>query len=190
MSSIIEVTNIKNDIDISTSINDIVVQLEKNSIELASVKNSIDLTSIRNLIEFVNTSNTIEIKNSNTLIEILEQAAATIALTNIVNKIDIVENLSEIVLSVTKNVIEVNNNPPNTDEDEAKIMYKKRTDFVTDTLIYRGVAAPGSSTADAVWRMSRITFDEASNDDVAEDFANGNDGFLNVWDDRASLSYG
>ena len=190
MSDNIEVTNIRNSIDIVASINKVALQLEKNVISLSKDKNYIDLSPIRNFIEFVENNTEIIVQNSSNLIEIIEQAAATIALSSISNKIEIVESLSDISLTVTRNFIEVNNNPPNTDVDEAEIMYKKRTDFVTDDLIYKGVAAPGALTSAAVWRISRITFDPASNDDVAEDFANGNDGILNVWDDRAVLSYG
>ncbi len=52
------------------------------------------------------------------------------------------------------------------------------------TYTYVGNAAPGSSTADAVWQIKRIT-----NADTTVLFADGNSNFDNIYDDRASLTY-
>lgn len=52
------------------------------------------------------------------------------------------------------------------------------------TYTYIGKAAPGSSTASAVWQVMRIT-----NADTTILLADGNDNFDNVWDNYASLSY-
>jgi len=190
MPDTIEVLTSRNNIDVSTSINQIVAQIEKNIISLSETKNYIDVEPIVNLLQVIQNNTEIIVNNPSRIIQIIEQAAASIEVTNVTNKIQVLDKLSEVTLTVQKNIIEFNNNPPNTDVDEAEIMFKKRTDFVSDTLIYKGVAAPGSLTSAAVWRISEITFDENSNDDVAEDFADGNDSFTNVWDDRAVLSYG
>lgn len=62
----------------------------------------------------------------------------------------------------------------------------KRVDFVGDTVIYRGEAAPGSQEANPVWRIVRITLD---GDDIAEQFAGGDAQFAHAWSDRAVLIY-
>jgi hypothetical protein len=53
-------------------------------------------------------------------------------------------------------------------------------------LIYRGEATPGSLESAAVWRIQRI-------DIVGTDFtilyADGNNNFDNIWNNRATLSY-
>lgn len=69
--------------------------------------------------------------------------------------------------------------------------YAERTDFVGETVLYRGIAQlvdgePGPDEGDAVWRIYRITFD---GNDSTKQWADGNADFDNVWDDRASLDY-
>lgn len=68
--------------------------------------------------------------------------------------------------------------------DEA---YAKRTDFVSDTLIYYGEAAAGSAPSAAVWRIRRFTI--APDDDATGEWAGGTAAFDKVWDDRATLGY-
>lgn len=51
-------------------------------------------------------------------------------------------------------------------------------------LMYTGTAVTGSATSSAVWRISR--FNMASNN---LQYADGNQNYDNVWDDRESLSY-
>ncbi len=70
------------------------------------------------------------------------------------------------------------------DED---MNYAKQVDFASDTVIYKGEAAIGSSTASAVWRVHKLTL--AGDGDMAEIWADGNADFDNIWDNRASLSY-
>ncbi len=52
---------------------------------------------------------------------------------------------------------------------------------------YRGDALPGTSTAGALWRVQRMTMQ--SDGDISILFADGNDDFDNIWDNRLSLSY-
>lgn len=60
-----------------------------------------------------------------------------------------------------------------------------RFDSSADPILYLGLAVPGSSTASAVWRITRIDVSSG----VIFQYADGNDSFDNVWDNRASLSY-
>jgi hypothetical protein len=75
----------------------------------------------------------------------------------------------------------------NANPDVAEINYSKRVDFVTDSLIYRGEAVIGATESEAAWRIRKILIGEDG--DVTEIWANGADSFINVWNDRASLSY-
>lgn len=61
------------------------------------------------------------------------------------------------------------------------------TDGATPETIYRGKALPGTVTSAAQWRIEEITI--AADGDVAILFADGNDSYDNIWDNRASLSY-
>jgi hypothetical protein len=51
--------------------------------------------------------------------------------------------------------------------------------------IYLGEATPGSLTSESVWRIKR--FDKNNNIFL---FADSNNNFDNIWDDRGSLTYG
>jgi hypothetical protein len=57
-------------------------------------------------------------------------------------------------------------------------------DFTSTTVIYFGWASPGASTASAIWKITRFTISTG-----AEESADGNSTFDNIWDNRASLSY-
>lgn len=83
-------------------------------------------------------------------------------------------------------ITNITNNGPGAPVEEE--MYTEQVDFVTDDLIYRGWATPGSTTAQAVWRIKRITFVGPEND-VVQEWADGNTEFDNIWDNRASLFY-
>jgi hypothetical protein len=61
------------------------------------------------------------------------------------------------------------------------------TDGGDPETIYRGAALPGTLTSVAAWRVEEITI--ATDGDVSILFADGNDSYDNVWDNRASLSY-
>ena len=61
------------------------------------------------------------------------------------------------------------------------------TDGASPETIYRGSAVPGTAEAAASWRCEEITI--ATDGDVTILFADGDDLFNNVWDNRASLSY-
>lgn len=106
--------------------------------------------------------------------------------------LDDVERVVEI--SITKDLIETQSvvmglmGPrgfPGVSEDEK--VYSKRTDFITDELLYRGEAAPGSIESDPVWRIRKIAI--SLDGDVSEEWADGNANFDNVWADRLALFY-
>lgn len=61
------------------------------------------------------------------------------------------------------------------------------TDGASPETIYRGNALPGTATSAASWRCEEITI--AVDGDVSILFADGNDNYDNIWDNRASLSY-
>lgn len=61
-----------------------------------------------------------------------------------------------------------------------------RIDEASSTVTYIGEAAPGTATSSALWRVKKI---DSTTNPTKIVFADGNDLFDNVWDDRASLSY-
>ena len=72
---------------------------------------------------------------------------------------------------------------------EEAVPYATRIDQAVDGLTYyTGVAAVGSSTASAVWRIKKTVL-SGSSDDVTITWADGDSSFNNVWDDRLSLTY-
>lgn len=71
--------------------------------------------------------------------------------------------------------------------EDKEMPYAKRTDIVSDLLIYKADAAVGSLESDAVWRVKRLTI--GLDGDVTEEWANGSASFNAVWSDRASLTY-
>ena len=70
---------------------------------------------------------------------------------------------------------------------EEEMVYAKRTDFISDSLLYRGEAIVGSLNSSPLWRIRRITID--TDDDITEEWAGGDAQFNNIWDNRLSLSY-
>lgn len=68
-----------------------------------------------------------------------------------------------------------------------EIVFSKRTDIVNDNLIYKGEAYVGSSSANPVWRIRRLTI--SVDGDVTEEWADGNSNFDNIWNDRGNLTY-
>ena len=73
--------------------------------------------------------------------------------------------------------------------EDANVPYAKRVDFIGDTLIYRAEAVVGSLENAAAWRIRRLTIDVNSDDDIKEEWANGNATFDKIWNDRLTLDY-
>lgn len=63
--------------------------------------------------------------------------------------------------------------------------YALQLDEASATVSYIGEAPTGSSTGDSVWRIKKM--DTTTGTVIT--WADGNDNFDNVWDDRAILSY-
>ena len=53
---------------------------------------------------------------------------------------------------------------------------------------YQGRAAPGTGTDEAKWQIIKFFYD-ADDFPIKTVYANGNAGFVHVYDDRASLTY-
>lgn len=62
-------------------------------------------------------------------------------------------------------------------------------DTVNGTVLYIGEARVGALTSDAIWRIQRITFTTPGQDDMDLEWADGNNAYNKVWDDRLGLSY-
>ena len=77
------------------------------------------------------------------------------------------------------------------DADNLQIYYDmgslvKRVDEASATVTYVGQAQDGSDIADPAWQIQRIT---SSGGATEIEWADGNNDFDNVWDDRSSLTY-
>ncbi|MCC7302776.1 MAG: hypothetical protein IT233_09050 [Bacteroidia bacterium] len=59
-------------------------------------------------------------------------------------------------------------------------------DEKTPNTVYKGYAAPGSLTSDAVWAIQKIT---SSNDVITTLWAGGNKNFDKIWNNRKTLQY-
>lgn len=74
----------------------------------------------------------------------------------------------------------------------ADVALAERVDFVDPDadpiVIYRGEALPGTTTAAASWRVREISVADLDSDATTL-WADGNDNFDNIWDNRAALSY-
>jgi hypothetical protein len=75
--------------------------------------------------------------------------------------------------------------PPGIAEEE--MVYAKRVDWVDENTLYKGEATPGALEDAPVWRIRRLTINEAG--DVTEQWAGGNAQFNKVWNDRSQLTY-
>lgn len=64
-----------------------------------------------------------------------------------------------------------------------------RIDFITDDLVYRGTAIPGSLDSSPVWAITKITFDTPNNGDVIAIWANGSNVANQIWDNHLFLTY-
>lgn len=58
----------------------------------------------------------------------------------------------------------------------------------TGTTLYQGWAVPGTATSSAAWRIRRVV-SSGTPTDTSITFADGDDSFNNVWDNRTGLSY-
>jgi len=59
---------------------------------------------------------------------------------------------------------------------------------ISGNAIYIGVAAPGTATTAGAWQIKNLTYDGGGNL-ISLKWADGDDQFNNIWDNRAALSY-
>lgn len=69
----------------------------------------------------------------------------------------------------------------------SEVIRTKRSDVVSDSLVYRGEATIGSLDSQSVWRIVRLTIDV--NGGVVEQYANGTAAFSHAWADRTTYTY-
>jgi hypothetical protein len=62
----------------------------------------------------------------------------------------------------------------------------KRIDFDGDTIIYSGIAAPGTAEAATSWMITRTTF---VGEDVVVEYAGGTAAYDKAWTLRTSYTY-
>jgi len=62
-------------------------------------------------------------------------------------------------------------------------------DYASATINYYGYSSPNVKGSDKLWRIRRETLDSQGRT-IKIEFADGNQNFNNVWNDRASLNYG
>jgi hypothetical protein len=65
----------------------------------------------------------------------------------------------------------------------------KKSQIVSDNVVYRGEAAPGSAESSAVWRIRKITITYGAEVTVFSSWAGGDNGFTHSWTNRTSYNY-
>jgi hypothetical protein len=100
----------------------------------------------------------------------------------------VVDNVSSYVVVSSSGIMGLKGDPGPPGISEEDMVYSKRTDFIDDTLLYKGEAAVGSLDTDPVWRIRKITI-AALDNDVEERWAGGTALFDKAWSDRLTLIY-
>lgn len=70
---------------------------------------------------------------------------------------------------------------------EDEVALAKRVDFITDNLLYRGEAVPGTLNSAPGWRIRRLVI--GSDNDVTEEWADGTADYIKIWDNRLTYTY-
>lgn len=83
-----------------------------------------------------------------------------------------------------KPAVDVNIGGKSVNSDEETITLVDTTD---STLIYIGSALPGTLSSDAAWRIQRV---DLTTSEIKILFADSDQEYDNVWDQRVSLVYG
>ena len=129
----------------------------------------------------------------NTIIQVIEDKI----IQNINETSSIIEVSGDVVLNETTNpiIIQTFEGPPGPEGPTGPqgpaggedVALSKQVDFIDDNHIYIGEANPGSAFSASVWRIKYIEI--LSDGDVSITWADGNDSFDNVWNNRASYTY-
>jgi hypothetical protein len=130
----------------------------------------------------------VQIENGTTVLETGPDSAAVVVEKTTEVLLDQLPANEVVVDDTSATVIETLYVLPTETIPEEEQVYAKRTDFNADqTIIYRGEAAVGTLESEAAWRIRRLTI--AADDDVTEEWANGNANFTNTWLDHLILPY-
>ncbi|MCH8277960.1 MAG: hypothetical protein IIC12_03405 [Proteobacteria bacterium] len=77
-----------------------------------------------------------------------------------------------------------------TDLEDDLNLTSRFDDTASGAVLYLGEADPGTAEASATWRIQQITFTNLpTEDDLQVLWADGDNSFDNIWNDRLSLSY-
>ena len=72
-------------------------------------------------------------------------------------------------------------------DPEEEVAQAKRVDFITDNLLYRGEADPGTLDSESAWRIRRIIIGE--DNDITEEWVDGSAKYSYVWNSRLTYNY-
>lgn len=136
----------------------------------------------------VSTSSTVLAEADEKLVEVVQKD--TVGITETQAQVVEVSSQDTVLLEVnTINIVsEGLQGPPGaTGTAEEEVPYSKRIDFISDTVLYKGEALPGTAESTAAWRIRRITF--SVDGDSLEEWAAGSAEFNKAWTDRASFAY-
>ena len=101
-------------------------------------------------------------------------------------KFDPEANSDDIILfNIANEIADLNTNTLTLISLDKNYAIQVDTTSVTDVIFF-GQAEIASATSSAVWQIQKI---DTSGGDVAITWADGNDSFDNVYDDRTSLTY-
>jgi hypothetical protein len=70
---------------------------------------------------------------------------------------------------------------------EDEVALAKRVDFITESLLYKGEAIPGTLNSEPGWRIRRLII--GSDNDVTEEWADGTADYIKTWDNRLTYTY-
>lgn len=79
--------------------------------------------------------------------------------------------------------------PPGSGGGGDPSIYDQRADVVSDAVVYRGEAAPGSDESQPVWRVRKVNITYEPQLATQVQWANGSDGFNHTWADRLTYNY-
>lgn len=134
------------------------------------------------------------------------EQVSTLTVNETVSQIDIGETNSNVSINQT-NILQITETPANVTIEQNSVELVQvgvmgpqgipgedatvsdeaiRTDDVNGTVLYKGWAVIGTENSDAVWKIARYTF---TGDDLVVEWADGNNNYDNVWDNRLALSY-
>jgi hypothetical protein len=126
-----------------------------------------------------------------------DNTSTSSVLTEVLGTIKVEDSLTSVISQVKESTVVVNASStevilagqlgPRGLTAEDMDVYSKRIDFISETELYKGEAAAGSSENSPVWRIRKIVL--AIDNDVTETWASGTASFDKVWANRSALVY-